>query len=307
MNIIKENNFEFVQGLLSRKKNEVDTILITDCTAFCAKSEEPLLVILMSGDVDYLSLIENLTKDGHEVRLVCNSISKINQSLKDIVPSIYDLDRIKFMISQLENNLITFSSLTNYLLSNGNDNSLQTDALAEEIQQYYINDLNKKISSLFKLMQKSPDFNWQYTINNGIIRKNNLVHSTGPNDAIGNRAIARKQGLLFKLGYEENFEDWEKTWLEYKKYETNLPNLKSTLHKLYKIVPKPKVRNNIQKELVLMLFYQQNTAKQQTPKPFRNFASQNPDKPFVCPYCGKSFAQKNSRGQHIRASHRDLK
>ena len=107
----------------------------------------------MAGDADYLSLIQALTKDGHEVRLVCNSSSKISPLLKEIVPVIIDREKIDAMINQLRSNLFTFSSLTNYLLTLGNNNSLEIDALAEEIQQYYINNLNKQIASLIKLIQ----------------------------------------------------------------------------------------------------------------------------------------------------------
>ena len=304
LEVIKKHNFEFIQGLLSRKKNEVDNILMNDCIQFCSKSNEPLLVVLMSGDADYLSLIETLTKDGHEVRLICNSSQKISPSLQTIVPTIIDREKILTGITQLQSNLYTFSSLTNYLLSIGNNNSLEIDALVEEIQRFFITDLNKQISSSFKLLQNSPDYNWQYTITNNVIRKNELVSSSGPSDSIQSRALAHRNGLFFKLGYEEDFDEWEKTWNDYKKFEPNPKNLKDTLHKLYKIVPIPKVRNNIQKELVTMLLYQQNNSSRSSSRNFRAFTSQNPAKPFVCSHCGKAFPIKNSLNQHIRASHR---
>ena len=50
----KKNNFDYIQGILSRKKNEVDNILSKDCVQFCEKSNEPLLVVLIAGDDYYL-------------------------------------------------------------------------------------------------------------------------------------------------------------------------------------------------------------------------------------------------------------
>ena len=129
----------------------------------------------------------------------------------------------------------------------------------------------------------------------------------GPTDIVPTRALAHKQGLLFKLGYEEDFDEWEKTWNSYKQYEINNTNLNNLLHQLYKIVPIPKVRNNIQKELVTMLIYEQSSNIPPHNQRFRNFKSQNPDKPFSCKYCNRSFAQSNSLKQHSRAVHRNKK
>ena len=304
LEIIKKNIFEYILGILSNKTNEVDLILITDGVQYCAKSNEALLVVLMAGDADYLSLIETLSKEGHEVRLVCNSINKISPSLKAIIPVIIDRNKILSSINQIKNNLYTFSSLTNYLLSIGTNNSLDLDVVVEEIQKFYINNLNKQIASLVKLSQSSPDYNWQYTISNGVLHKNEIIPSTGPSDSIPSRAMAHKQGLLFKLGYEEDFSEWEKTWNEYCLYEQDKSKLSNLLHQLYQIVPIPKVRNNIQKELVTMLFYNQTTNAKPNNKNFRNFATHNPDKPFQCKFCPRSFPIANSLNQHIRASHK---
>ena len=37
LKVIKENGFEYIQGLLSGKKNAVDHQLMTDCIKFCSK------------------------------------------------------------------------------------------------------------------------------------------------------------------------------------------------------------------------------------------------------------------------------
>ena len=60
LDLLQSHGFEYKEGLLSGKKNEIDHVMMLDCIDYCSKNEEPLQIVLMAGDVDYISLIEKL-------------------------------------------------------------------------------------------------------------------------------------------------------------------------------------------------------------------------------------------------------
>lgn len=114
---IQKYGFEYKEGLLSGKVNEIDHVMMMDCVEYCTEAQEALEVILMAGDADYMALIEKLAEQGHEVRIVCNDRRKVKESLQKIMPVIIDRLWIKEAIERINNQMFKLTSMTNYILA----------------------------------------------------------------------------------------------------------------------------------------------------------------------------------------------
>lgn len=68
--VFLQNGFEYIQGIGTGKSNSSDFIMSTDCIEYCTQQTPPLIVIIISGDADFLPLIQKLVQQGHEVRLI---------------------------------------------------------------------------------------------------------------------------------------------------------------------------------------------------------------------------------------------
>ena len=279
----------------------------------------------MAGDADYTSLIEKLTEKGHEVRIVCNNKNIVSKVLKNIIPVIIDREMIIDRMKRLQNQLYQFMTLVNYLLSLEEQQSLSIDELINEIQKHYFKNLNYQLTSYLNLLQNFPDYNWQYRFYNNVIQKLPLPPPSKANDPIQSRAKARKTAIYFKLGYEDESDNWLEIWREFKTYETDPENQKTTLMTLYQTIAIPKIRNYIQRELVKLLLVQQAT------QPSNDYATRifkerkdvdaliadiekslqqhsravhtKKKPPFLCKICGKNLMNEISVQSHTRQAH----
>ena len=91
---LRKYEFEPIEVLSTGKQNEADLQMTSECAAFCSQSKDPLIVILISGDIDFYPLVHTLSNQGHDVRLICQNRKQIRKELKFIVPSIIDKDYV---------------------------------------------------------------------------------------------------------------------------------------------------------------------------------------------------------------------
>jgi hypothetical protein len=98
----KKSNIEkHLQGLMvegfryyettSTEKNATDKALIQNCLDFCSNFKDNLVVFLITGDSDYISLIKKLVYQGHEVRLIFSSKDRISKEMERLVPNVLDI------------------------------------------------------------------------------------------------------------------------------------------------------------------------------------------------------------------------
>ncbi len=316
ISVLEKHGFEFKEGLLSGKTNEIDHVLMVDCVEYCTESDEPLLVVLMAGDADYMALVEKLAEKGHEVRIICNDKQKVSPSLQKIIPVIYDRKMLTNEIQNLNNQLYNLSCLTNYILSLEDNNTKNFNELFEEIIKYYTDNLNKRIMGLFNVMLNHQDYKWQYTVSNEFIQKLEVVSNENASNQLELAQRFTKQELLAKLGYEEDYELWTKAWDEFKEQLLKREDQLEFLMNLYKTVNLPYIRNYIQRELIRILLEEQTKNPTSTKSIFRNTKDINDyldklherDKVIkskhYCNQCTKSFNSNQSLQQHKRAVHK---
>lgn len=309
---IQKYGFEYKEGLLSGKANEIDHVMMMDCVEYCTEAQEALEVILMAGDADYMALIEKLAEQGHEVRIVCNDRRKVKESLQKIMPVIIDRLWIKEAIERINNQMFKLTSMTNYILAIQENKTKNFDDLYEEIEEYYKRELRNWLKGLLMLMLEQPAYNWQYTVSNEFIQKIENQEESQKQTEIA----ARKEEIDYKLGYEENYEEWVKLWEERKKYEQERDKQREWLVKLYASVNLPHIRNYAQRELIKIVLEEQLEEKNGKEKLFRNTKDIQTyinklaarDKAikvnYKCRYCEKIFNAPNSLQQHIRAVHK---
>jgi len=89
LKFLKSHNFEHLIGLETNKPGVTDHTVDIDCATFCQNQSPPLEVILIAGDVDYLQLIRRLSRQGHEVTIICNDKRKISKILHRVVPTVF--------------------------------------------------------------------------------------------------------------------------------------------------------------------------------------------------------------------------
>ena len=81
---VDAQGFEYRKGLLSGKDYEIDHVLMNQCIDFCSNYKEPLIVLLMVGDVDYISMVETLANNGHEIRIFCINKQRISKQRQNL-------------------------------------------------------------------------------------------------------------------------------------------------------------------------------------------------------------------------------
>ena len=316
LELIEKYGFEYKEGLLSGKTNEIDHVMMTDCVEYCTEAKGSLDVIIMAGDADYMALIEKLAEQGHEVRLVCNDRRKVKESLQKIIPVIIDRLWIKEAIDRLNSQLFKLTSMTNYILAMQENKTTDFDELYEEIEEYYKRDLRRGLKGLFMLMLEHPAYNWQYTVSNEFIQKIEYIEDIKINDQNQTGIVTRKKEIEYQLAYEEDYEEWVKLWDERKKYDQEREKQREWLVGLYTRVNLPYIRNYAQRELIKILLQEQSEEKNGKEKLFRNtkdiqayidkLAARDKviEGNFKCVYCNKKFNKEESVKQHTTAVHK---
>ena len=88
--LLEKKNFEIKTVPYTGKKNETDLELFTQCIDFCSGIHEPTLILLISGDRDYVSLVRKIIERGNDVSLICTDKKQIHPELRKRVPNIVD-------------------------------------------------------------------------------------------------------------------------------------------------------------------------------------------------------------------------
>lgn len=87
---LEKHGFEYIRGLPTGKPSSTDFMLVSDCASQCSKFKTPIVAIIISGDADLIPLVQNLSSQGHDIRLICQEKGKISPELHRIVPVIMD-------------------------------------------------------------------------------------------------------------------------------------------------------------------------------------------------------------------------
>jgi hypothetical protein len=287
-NIVKfleTNGFIHQEGIETGKKGITDHVMEIDCATICKDYPPPLIVVLISGDKDYLQLIRNLSSQGHDVRIICQNKKKLYPKLQQIIPHIRDRQEIIRSCQNLIGVLQSLSHTINYMISAHPKQELTVQEFRKEIEENYIRERLDTLVGHLMFLLNLPDFNWQYNISNGIIT--NLIPPSSEN-------TEKMKLVIMKLGSEPDGEKWDEYLMEFQKLVPNFKKQEQIVTNLYKTNNIPAIRARLQRQLISLC--QQLETTPETPKPINQ-------KKFQCSKCNKKFKTEQTRRHHFKAVH----
>lgn len=289
LEFLENSGFTYQKGIETGKKGVTDHMIDADCASVCAKHPSPLVVILISGDRDFLQLIQTLSKDGHDVRVICQEKNRLSQKVRQIIPYVRDRQDINQSCQNLVGLLNTLSYMLNYMISAHPKQQLTVKEFREEIEHRVIQERLEALVGHLKFLLNLPDFNWQYNVSNGIIT-NPMPYSSSSENLEGT-----KQVVIMKLGSESNQLKWDEFWLEFVNLVPKLQDQQQIITELYKRNNVSTIRARLQRKLISLC--QQLKATPELEKLFKQ-------KQFRCPRCEKEFDTENAKNQHFEAVHK---
>lgn len=292
-------NFEHIKELISRKNNAADFIMTADCASFCAQSNSPLTIFLITGDSDFLPLISNLIKQGHNIRIICQDKQKLSQQIHEVVPSIFDKNDLMRNYQLLFSSLVSLSQLITHLILQKQTKNMNISEIVQHLEKTIIN--NRRLSILGRLNRifQVNDLNKHFKFSNDQICITN--HEEGSkNDWINPINFKNsKNAIMLQLGSEPDLDKWEEAWRKMNILILNPVEQEKLLKTLAKISLVPIIRNRIQQK-ILQLVYQREEDKQKINLMLRNLST----KKYICSNCSKSFKSKQSLQQHREDAHK---
>ncbi|NEU80494.1 NYN domain-containing protein [Nostoc sp. UIC10630] len=95
-------------------KNSADNQLIADCLEEIHSNMSPDIIMLISGDGDFIKLVHNLQKLGKQA-IILAQIGNVKQKLKELADEFYFLDDLPQLISHInQHQIISIMSRINY-------------------------------------------------------------------------------------------------------------------------------------------------------------------------------------------------
>lgn len=297
LEILKKNGFEHYIALETNKPNRTDHMIMPNSASFCAQYQTSLVVILISGDIDFLSTIQNISSKGHDVRLICRKKRKLNPTLKKIVPLILDNDDIKLRCKNLSQSLLSLSQMVNYMISVHPSRSLSLHEFRKEIEEQVLQERLKTLVGHLQFILKSSGYKWQYTTNNGIISQNSKFVNP-----IGDAKRKEKEAIQIRLGSESNKYRWEENYRNFERLFPSPNARREILFGIYKLNSLPIIRSRIQQKLINLLALEQSTQQITTPK--KKIAEKTEFKCAKCKNSTRLFKTKRALKQHMEAKHK---
>ncbi|MFX0091432.1 MAG: C2H2-type zinc finger protein [Candidatus Hodarchaeota archaeon] len=297
LKILQEHGFEYRRGIATGKPNETDFFMGPDCASFCATSKFPLVVILISGDSDFLPLIQSiLSKGQHDVRLICLDKKKLSPTHYRIVPVILDRQDIINKCQKLKSRLLSLSQMFNYMISNNPKQALTIQEFTQEVTNRFYQEQLMILQGYLELILRLPDFKWQYETSDELIKKAPLFASPNSFPLNSKQFGNMKNTITMKLGYERDPKKWESYWEEFQKLVPNTGEQEKLLKNMYQSCGISFIRSRLQSKLM------QLTLENQKPKIpleiLRNLFSD-----IKCPECKKSFKSNAALSQHRKNVH----
>ncbi|MFX0086194.1 MAG: NYN domain-containing protein [Candidatus Hodarchaeota archaeon] len=283
---LETNGFVHQLGIETEKKGITNHVMEIDCATICKDYPPPLIVVLISGDRDCLQLIQNLSSQGHDVRVVCQNKKKLYPKLPQIIPHIRDRRDIIQSCQNLLGLLQSLSHTINYMISAHPKQQLTVNEFRKEIEDNYVRERLDTLVGHLMFLLNLPDFNWQYIVSKGIIT--NLIP-----DSPGNLE-ERKRFVIMKLGSESDRSKWTEYWTEFQTLVPTLQKQQQIIINLYKTNNIPAIRVHLQQKLIFLCQQLEKTSEIKKPPN---------QKMFKCSECDKKFKNEETREQHFKAVH----
>ena len=301
--ILQNHGFSYVKGLSTGKANSSDFIMYSDCIEFCTQHPPPLVVIIISGDVDFLPLVQKLSLQGHEVRLICQNKQKIHSKLHRTIPIIIDRKEILTTCKKLMGNLSTLSSVVNFLLSQNSDDEFSIGNFTTGIEDQTRPRRYNTLASRIKLLLKLPEYSWQYhQSSEGLLSHSELYLDPSSIDVREDVSTLRKI-LIQRLGSEANHDSWEDQWQAFQLSYPNVSDQERIVKHIYKQVHIPEIRNRLQRKLFeIVLQLEELEIKEEKVNKLLSLVQK--DRSNVCEKCSREFSSQQALNQHIKDKHK---